>query len=331
MKKQQNKEKFFRNCSALHAKILNSLGFISYRTSKIFDKISHIPILSLIRFDKPSGTLLMVLPILWYIAIACHDTYKMCYLSLLFLIGSFIMRSIGCIVNDMFDKEIDQKVTRTAMRPLASGAMNIHEAFATLSVLACMAVLLLYFMTKLTTGVTFLYAFHFCAAIITPLIILYPLTKRFFKFPQIVLGFVFNLGIWVSWVVIENKIITWTPILIYIASIFWTIGYDTVYAYQDKEEDEKNGIKSMAVTFGDLGHYLVWNVYQCALLTVAILGLYNYMSFPFYIILALLTFVTYININNLDLSSKKDCAIFFRKNVIFGFVIYLDILLWRSI
>jgi 4-hydroxybenzoate polyprenyltransferase len=200
-------------------------------------------VLNLIRWDKPIGTWLLFIPCSWSILLASSvhpvEPMRILYLLALFFLGAFIMRSAGCIVNDMWDRELDAKVERTRERPLASGALALRQAFLLLILLLLMALLIV---VQLPLGVFWL------AVMALPLVALYPLMKRITFWPQAFLGMTFNFGALMGWMAVTETLHpnSW---LLYGAGIFWTLAYDTIYAFQDKKDDMAVGIKSTAVYF----------------------------------------------------------------------------------
>ena len=203
------------------------------------------PFASLIRLDRPIGTYLAFLPALMglHLAIDGNNLDLLGYIRLcaILLLGAFIMRGAGCICNDYIDRDIDPMVTRTATRPLASGQLRPNQALIFLFALACIAL-----------GLLLLLPVHswFAALFVVPMVIFYPLLKRFFIAPQLGLGLVFTTGVWFGWLCLQPWLPWDWPLLLYLACIFWTIGFDTVYALQDREDDRALGIYSLAITAG---------------------------------------------------------------------------------
>lgn len=194
---------------------------------------------SLIRLTNQSGTLLLMLPTLWALVLASqgHPSFG---LLAIFAAGSFLMRSAGVVMNDLADRSIDRQVERTRLRPLASGALGVPEALATIIVLVALATWLLTFLNRLTimlSPVAFLLA------------AVYPFSKRAVQLPQAVLGLAFGWGTVMAWAAVRNslEIPVW---LLYAATILWAVAYDTIYALQDREDDARIGVKSSAILFG---------------------------------------------------------------------------------
>ena len=194
------------------------------------------------RLNKPIGFLLLFWPCAWGLTLGYYfeksdDNYF--YYLFLFFLGSVLMRSAGCIVNDIVDKKIDTKVLRTKNRPIASGSLNKNLAWIYILILCSLAFLILIqfnFLTIYLGIFSMIFAFT------------YPFMKRFTYWPQLFLGFTFNWGIVMAWTAVTNEI-TYLPILLYIGAIFWTLGYDTIYGLQDISDDEVIGVKSTAIKF----------------------------------------------------------------------------------
>ena len=193
----------------------------------------------LLRLDRPIGWWLLVLPAWWIILLKSSSIYLSIKLILFFTIGSILMRGAGCIINDLWDKDIDSKVTRTLNRPIANGTISTREAFVGLSLVLLLSVFILLYLP---------FNSFIVALISLPLIALYPLAKRYTKFPQLALGIVFSWGVPLGWSA-TNTALTIDVVILYIATIAWVFGYDTIYSIQDKKDDIKLNINSTALTF----------------------------------------------------------------------------------
>ncbi len=192
----------------------------------------------LARFDRPIGSWLLLLPCLWTLPLSNLNITKVISLLFLFTMGAFLMRSSGCIINDLWDKNIDKNISRTKDRPLASGQISTFKAFLFLGILLSLALLCLLNLNKQTWIIAFLSM---------PLIVIYPLAKRFTRWPQIVLGFAFSWGVPTAWVS-TGESLNLGIIFIYIGTVFWVIGYDTIYGCQDRSEDKIFGIKNSSIS-----------------------------------------------------------------------------------
>jgi len=217
------------------------------------------PYLKLIRFDRPIGTLLLLWPTLWALWLAADGVPPIKYL-IVFSLGVFFMRSAGCVINDIADRKYDSKVKRTKQRPLAQKNLPLVNAWILFVVLMILAVLLLIFLNPLAVKVALIAAFF---------AVTYPFMKRYTYLPQIYLGIAFALSIPMVYAQIQGKIppVAW---LLFIANVFWTTAYDTMYAMVDREDDEKIGVKSTAILFGDLD-IIITHIIQALMMVVLLL------------------------------------------------------------
>jgi 4-hydroxybenzoate polyprenyltransferase len=197
----------------------------------------------LMRLDRPIGVWLLALPSLWGIAIADPARID---LFLLFAFGAIIMRGAGCIINDLWDQDLDAAVARTRARPLVTGAITRREALVLLAILLAMGLAILLTLSPLAIGLGFLSMVF---------VVAYPLMKRITWWPQLFLGITFNFGILIGYAAVTGTL-TWPTLLLYAGAVFWTLGYDTIYAHQDKDDDELIGIKSTARLFAE--HSKIW-------------------------------------------------------------------------
>ena len=195
--------------------------------------------LALMRWDKPAGAWLVLWPA-WWAAILASEPLPNPLLLTYLALGAIIMRSAGCIINDLTDRDLDKQVARTANRPLASNAVSLSEAYALLALLLSLGALICW----LIKPTLFLLAIP-----VLGLIIAYPWMKRITWWPQVFLGVTFNMGVWFGWFAVEDSF-SFVPVFLYIAAIFWTIGFDTIYAHQDIKDDLMIGIKSTAIRLG---------------------------------------------------------------------------------
>ena len=275
--------------------------------------------LLLMRLNKPIGIYLLMWPMLWAFLTATNGQPNPFYL-ILFLIGVILTRSAGCVINDFFDKEIDSKVSRTKERVLASGDVSPTEAIILFVGLITLCILLL-----LMVGLDILiYALvSFC------LLLIYPVSKRFIKIPQLILGIAFGSSIPMVYIS-QNGLIDLSCILLYLATISWAVAYDTYYAIADKKEDLKIGNKSSAILFKNNDIYYPFLLHFLTLFILAGVGLINGLNLVFYVslFLALLT-ALYQKI----LVSRRiayQCISAFENNNIFGLIIFFGLLLSYS-
>lgn len=212
----------------------------------------------LARLDRPIGWWLLLLPGWWSIMLSSggfeNFTARTATTILLFYIGAIVMRAAGCTINDLWDRNLDKAVERTQNRPLASGAVTTKQAFIFLLILLGIGAAILFSFNQTTIVLGFL---------TLPLIALYPFMKRITFWPQAFLGLTFNFGALMGWSAITGEL-SIAPALLYIGGIFWTLGYDTIYAHQDKDDDVMVGIKSTALKFGKNSKIWVFGFYLSA-------------------------------------------------------------------
>lgn len=236
------------------------MGFTDIR----FDLVSTLPPAArpyalLMRLDRPIGWWLLLLPGWWAIQLAGGGVNGMdwygWYLMLLFFIGAIVMRGAGCIVNDLWDRDLDAQVERTRARPLASGAVKPWQAATFLFFLLFFGLIILVQMPASTIWLGIL-SLVFIAA--------YPYMKRITWWPQAFLGLTFNFGALMGWTAVTGGSFEFGTILMYAGAFFWTLGYDTIYAHQDKVDDQMVGIKSTALLFGERSKKMVGIFYAAA-------------------------------------------------------------------
>ncbi len=214
----------------------------------------------IIRLRKQYGTLLLLCPTLWSLFIVSQGSPALKHL-VIFILGSFLMRSAGCVINDISDRNFDRFVQRTRTRPLADGRLTVTEAAAVFLVFSALAFVLVLFLNRLTILLSF-------AAI--ALAALYPLIKRVSHLPQAFLGMAFGWGAIMAWSAVTGTVGV-TAVLIFLANICWSISYDTIYALMDIEDDMKIGVKSTAILFGSKV-YLALFVFNAGLILLLALA-----------------------------------------------------------
>lgn len=233
------------------------------------------PLADLIRIRNQSGTLLLLWPTLWSLVLASEGHPSLTLLAL-FILGSFLMRSAGVVLNDLADRSFDRQVTRTKTRPLASGALGTQTSLLTAFLLLSASAGLLYFLNRLTillSPIAFLLA------------VLYPFSKRFVKIPQAVLGIAFGWGTVMAWAAVRNQLDL--PVwFLYAGTICWALGYDTIYALQDRDDDERIGVKSSAIFFGPRTWLAVACFFVGTLLMLGASGWLTGLGSAFYVMLA---------------------------------------------
>ena len=272
------------------------------------------PYLKLIRFDRPIGTLLLLWPTLWALWLAADGIPPIKYL-VIFALGVFLMRSAGCAINDIADRKFDAKVKRTRNRPLAQQQLPVVNALIMFVVLLLCAVLLLTFLNVLAMQIAMVAAFF---------AITYPFMKRYTYLPQVYLGIAFALSIPMAYAQIQGKIPAeaW---LLFIANIFWTTAYDTMYAMVDRECDEKIGVKSTAILFGDLDILITHIIQGFMMLVLLLLG--RKMELNMYYYFCLLASVILFVYQNKLLRSRNTDNYFkaFLNNNWVGMIIFIGI------
>ena len=273
------------------------------------------PYLRLARADRPIGTWLLLLPCWWGVALA-SPSWPDGRLFVLFVVGSLVMRGAGCTLNDIVDRDYDARVARTAARPIASGQVSVPQALVFLSLL-------------LLLGLSILLQFNSFAVIlgISSLILVafYPFMKRITYWPQFFLGLTFNWGALLGWAAVTGALAT-PAIILYVAGIFWTLGYDTIYAHQDKEDDILIGVKSTALKFSaSTGRWLI-GFYGATTVLIGVAGFLTELQWPFYAALVLGALHLAWQIKTVDITAPKNCLAKFKSNRDFGLVVLAGII-----
>ena len=271
----------------------------------------------LIRLDRPYGTLLLLLPTLWALALA-SEGFPTLKLFLVFSIGAFLMRSAGCILNDLADQELDRGVSRTRERPLAARRLSARDALWVLFVFLLLSALLLFFLNPLT---------RILSLVGLGVAILYPFMKRVTHYPQMVLGIAFAWGPLMAWTEVRNAI-EWPCILIFLATFFWTTGYDTIYALMDKEDDLKVGIKSTALYFGDQTWLALTVLFGLTALSLLGVGWLTQRTLIYYLFILLIGFGFIRQIHRIKTDPQSPSAFaLFKSHVGIGTLVLAGILL----
>ena len=279
--------------------------------------------IELTRLNNPIGYMLLFWPCLWGLTLV-YDfngeiTTYFKYLTLFFL-GSIIMRSAGCIVNDITDKEFDKKVQRTKNRPVASGKISVKLAWSYTLTLCFFAFLILINFNLLTI---------ILAIGSIPFAFTYPLMKRFTYWPQFFLGITFNYGIILGWVSINDSL-NLAPVILYIGAIFWTLGYDTIYGFQDIKDDEIIGLKSTSIKFKEKPSLFLISCYLITITCLLAIGIIMKFNFIFYIFLTIpFLHLFFYQIKYLNIEISENCLKIFKSNNILGFLIFINLLLGK--
>jgi 4-hydroxybenzoate polyprenyltransferase len=269
------------------------------------------PYMKLARLDRPIGTWLLLWPCWWSIALAA-DGWPDVRLMVLFGIGAVVMRGAGCTYNDIVDRDIDGMVERTKLRPIPSGAVSVTQAFLFLGLqlLIGLGVLLSLSVTAIELG--------FASVL---LIAIYPWMKRITYWPQIVLGLVFNWGALMGYAAVRDTL-SLAPVLLYLGAIGWTIGYDTIYAHQDKDDDALIGVKSSALKLGAATGTWLWGFYGAMVVGLTIAGELADMGAIYFIGVALAGAHLVWQIRTLDIDNDARCLKLFRSNRDFGLIVF---------
>jgi 4-hydroxybenzoate polyprenyl transferase len=279
--------------------------------------------IELTRLKRPIGFMLLFWPCAWGLTLAYDFSNNLnnyfFYLSLFFL-GSILMRSAGCIVNDISDKEFDKKVERTKNRPIASNKVSIKLSIFYTTILCSLAFLVLINFNNLTI---------ILALCSMPLAFTYPLMKRITYWPQLFLGITFNYGLILGWTSIVGEISN-IPIIFYLGAIFWTLGYDTIYGFQDIKDDEIIGVKSTSIKFKDKPKNFISICYVFLLLSILIVGfLMNYNYYFFLSLLITTMHLFFYQIKFFNSKKPKSCLRIFKSNNAIGLIILCNILIGK--
>ncbi|HEY0183866.1 MAG TPA: 4-hydroxybenzoate octaprenyltransferase [Rhodopila sp.] len=275
-----------------------------------------LPYLILARVDRPIGTWLLFLPGLWGILLARPPAAEAIRLITLFAVGSLVMRAAGCVVNDMWDRDIDRKIARTAGRPLASGALRSRHALIFLAVLLLAGLLVLLQLNRLSQALG-------VASLL--LVGLYPLAKRVTWWPQLVMGFTFGFGAPLGYSAASGRMdAAW--VALYAAAILWDLGFDTIYAHQDREDDALVGVRSTARLFGEHTRPFLAVCYAAAVAILALAGWLAAIGPWFYAVLALPAALLARQVIALDIDDPAGCLRLFRSNREVGLAVGLALL-----
>ncbi|MCB1472822.1 MAG: 4-hydroxybenzoate octaprenyltransferase [Rhodobiaceae bacterium] len=277
------------------------------------------PYARLARWDRPIGWWLLLWPCWWSAALAAVNAghpYPNPWHIFLFLVGAIAMRGAGCTYNDIVDREIDAGVERTKMRPIPSGAVSVRQAlvFAILQSLTGLAVLLQFDLFTIALGAASL-----------GVVAIYPFMKRITSWPQVVLGFAFNWGALMGWAAVFGRLDA-APVLLYLGGIAWTIGYDTIYAHQDRRDDAIIGVKSTARLFAQHSRAGIAAFYIVAVTLWAGAFWLAGVRWPGFAGLALASAHLAWQVATLDINDGKRCLMHFRSNRDFGWILFAGLL-----
>jgi 4-hydroxybenzoate polyprenyltransferase len=268
------------------------------------------PYARMARFDRPIGWWLLLFPGWWSVALAAEG-WPSLWLMALFWIGAIVMRGAGCAFNDITDRDFDAKVARTADRPIPSGQVSVAQAAAWMIALALVgfAVLVQFNSFAIWVGVASL-----------GLVVIYPFMKRITYWPQFFLGLAFNWGALLGWAAVTGEIAA-PALLLYVAGILWTLGYDTIYAHQDKEDDLLVGVKSSALALGSNTRPALLVFYAAAIALTGLAGWQAGETWPFYVLLAAGAAQLAWQAGGVALDDPHDCLAKFKSNRLYGWLI----------
>lgn len=277
------------------------------------------PYLRLARADRPIGTWLLVFPCWWSLGLAQlsqGESYPNAWYLLLFAAGALVMRGAGCAYNDYVDREFDARVARTRSRPIPSGQVSPKAALLFVVCLSLIGLLILVQFNALTilTSIASL-----------ALVALYPFMKRFTYWPQFVLGLTFNWGALVGWTAVTGSLSV-TPLLLYAGGVAWTIGYDTIYAHQDKEDDLMLGLKSTAIRFGRNTRLWLAGLFALTIVLWTAAAVMAGAGVPLLTALAIIAAHFTWQVRTLDITDADNCLERFRANRTVGVILFAGIL-----
>ena len=280
--------------------------------------------IKLTRLKRPIGYMLLFWPCAWGLTIAFDFSKNIeiyLFYLFLFLLGSILMRSAGCIVNDIVDRKFDRRVARTKDRPIASGRISVNLG-------------LLYTLILCTTAFLVLLNFNFLTIIVAlgsmPLAFTYPLMKRYTYWPQLFLGITFNYGLILGWLSVTNEISV-IPVLFYLGAIFWTLGYDTIYGFQDIKDDEIIGLKSTSIKFKQNPIIFLILCYFIFILTLLIVGyLMNFNKISLIIYFLVVYQIFFNQIKKLNIKDPKSCLKIFKSNNLLGLLVLIGLIIGKA-
>jgi 4-hydroxybenzoate polyprenyltransferase len=280
------------------------------------------PYLRLARFDRPIGAWLLLFPCWWALALAEHANGRWLpnlWSMALFFVGAFVMRGAGCTWNDIVDRDFDAGVARTRSRPIPSGQVSVRQAQVFMVALALIGLLVLVQFDTMTIVL---------AIASLGLVALYPFAKRFTYWPQVVLGLTFKWGALVGWTAARGRI-EWPAVLLYAGCVLWTIGYDTIYAHQDKDDDVAMGLKSTAIRFGDDTKAWVAGFYVAAVVLWVAAFVAAGVAISVIVVVGLLVVIVVLawQVVTLDMADPVNCLVRFKSNRNVGWIVLATLML----
>jgi len=299
-----------------------SAGRVADSTGNWVDSLAPAftrPYLRLARLDRPIGSWLLLLPCWWSAGLAAvkADHLPSLWHIVLFFIGAFAMRGAGCTWNDLVDRNLDTKVERTRSRPIPSGQVTVAQAAVFMGLQALIGLLVLIQFNRFTIATGFVSLL---------VVAIYPFMKRITYWPQIVLGLAFSWGALMGWPAAFGRL-DWPAFILYAGSIAWVIGYDTIYAHQDREDDLLIGIKSTALLFGERTRPMLAVFYGIAVVLIGIAGFMVGGQLIF--TLGLIAFAAHLawQVARLDISDPSHCLMLFKSNRDAGLILFVALVL----
>ena len=281
--------------------------------------------IELTRLKKPIGFMLLFWPCIWGLTLVYDlngDLKQYFFFSFLFFAGAVLMRSAGCIVNDIVDKNFDKKVERTKNRPIASEKISIKLASTYATILCLLAFIVLINFNNFTI---------IMAMLSMPLAFTYPLMKRITFWPQLFLGITFNYGLVLAWISITNEF-SIVPLVFYIGAIFWTLGYDTIYGFQDIKDDEIIGVKSTSIKFKNNPKKFLVISYSIFLISLFLSGiLMNFKIYYFMFLIIPIFQLLKLQVKDLKINKTDDCLKKFKSNNLLGLIVFINIIIGKLI
>ena len=279
--------------------------------------------IELCRLKKPIGFMLLFWPCVWGLTLAYDFSNNLkiyfFYMALFFL-GSVLMRSAGCIVNDILDRKFDKKVSRTKNRPIASGKITVTLGLIYSLILCILAFLVLINFNNFTI---------FIALASMPLAFTYPLMKRYTYWPQLFLGITFNYGLILGWTSISNEV-SLIPIIFYFGAIFWTLGYDTIYGFQDIKDDEIIGLKSTSIKFKSKPNAFLIICYSTFFSSLIYIGDLTNMNIFYFLLLTLVFFhLFFLQLKKLRIKDPFSCLKIFKSNNSLGLIVFFTLIIGK--
>ena len=277
----------------------------------------------LTRLKRPIGYMLLFWPCAWGLTLVfdfSNDLLIYLFYLFLFFLGSVLMRSAGCVMNDIIDRKFDKNVERTKNRPLVSGGVSVKLAVSYVVILCFFAFLVL---------INFNYFTILLALVSMPFAFTYPLMKRYTYWPQLFLGFTFNYGLILGWVSINSEL-SLVPLIFYLGAIFWTLGYDTIYGFQDIKDDEIIGLKSTSIKFKSNPRIFLNLCYLIFFISIIIIGILMELN-KYYFLFSIVIFfqLFYLQLKKLDVGSPLSCLETFKSNNFLGFIIFVNLLIGK--